>query len=122
MAFQLQDDYLDTFGDPETFGKQIGGDIIENKKTFLYLKSLEVSNAVNKEKLESFYNQKLEDNSFKIKEVTNIFESSNIPVLIKEQIANYTEKAFETLTQMDIPKTDKDNLKTFGLWLMNRTV
>jgi geranylgeranyl diphosphate synthase type II len=122
LAFQLQDDYLDTFGDPETFGKQIGGDIIENKKTFLYLKSLEVSDAVNRKKLQSLYNQKIEDNSFKIKEVTSIFESSNIPVLIKEQIANYTEKAFDTLTQMDIAKTDKDNLKAFGLWLMNRTV
>ncbi len=44
IAFQLQDDYLDTFGNPETFGKQVGGDIIENKKTYLYLKALELAN------------------------------------------------------------------------------
>ena len=43
IAFQLQDDYLDAFGNPETFGKQVGGDIIENKKTYLYLKALEFS-------------------------------------------------------------------------------
>lgn len=122
LAFQLQDDYLDTFGDPETFGKQVGGDIIENKKTFLYLKALEVSNAADTEKLASFFNKKLEDNAIKINEVKRIFEVNDIPVLIKEQIQAYTEKAFDTLGKMDISKTNKDNLKAFGLWLMNRTV
>ena len=122
LAFQLQDDYLDTFGDPETFGKQIGGDIIENKKTFLYLKALEVSNSEDQKKLEFFYNQKLEENSIKIIEVTRIFELNDIPVLIKEQISNYTEKAFNTLSKMDISEENKQNLKGFGLWLMNRTV
>jgi geranylgeranyl diphosphate synthase type II len=122
LAFQLQDDYLDTFGDPETFGKQVGGDIIENKKTFLYLKALEISNDVDKDKLQSFFNQKLEDNSLKISEVKRIFEINDIPSLIKEEIGSYTEKAFDTLAKMDISKTNKDNLKAFGLWLMNRTV
>lgn len=122
LAFQLQDDYLDTFGDPDTFGKQVGGDIIENKKTFLYLKSLEVANEEDKKKLEYFYKQKLEDNSIKITEVTRIFELNDIPILIKEQIENYTEKAFDTLSKMDITKSNKDNLQNFGLWLMNRTV
>ncbi len=122
LAFQLQDYYLDTFGDPETFGKQVGGDIIENKKTFLYLKALQVANTEDKEKLKNYYNQKLEDNSIKINEVTRIFELNNIPVLIKEQIENYTEKAFSTLTKMNISKASKDNLKAFGMWLMNRTV
>jgi geranylgeranyl diphosphate synthase type II len=122
LAFQLQDDYLDTFGDSETFGKQIGGDIIENKKTFLYLKALEVANENDKQKLLFFYNQKLEDNSIKIIEVTRIFELNEIPFLIKEQIQSYTEKAFSTLSKMDISKSNKQNLKAFGLWLMNRTV
>jgi geranylgeranyl diphosphate synthase type II len=122
LAFQLQDDYLDTFGDPETFGKQVGGDIIENKKTFLYLKALEVSSAADTQKLESFFNEKLADNTIKINEVKRIFELNDIPVLIKEQIQVYTEKAFDTLSKMDISKTNKDNLKAFGLWLMNRTV
>lgn len=122
LAFQLQDDYLDTFGDPETFGKQIAGDIIENKKTYLYLKCLEVANKQDEEKLKLFYNQKLEENSIKIAEVTRIFEVNDIPVLIKEQIARYTDKAFETLLKMDISEKSKENLKNFGLWLMNRKV
>lgn len=122
LAFQLQDDYLDTFGDPETFGKQVGGDIMENKKTFLYLKALEVSKKEEREKLELLYKEKLEDNTLKVKEVTKIFESNDIPVLIKEQIANYTEKAFNTLSKMNITAPNKQNLKAFGLWLMNRTV
>ena len=122
LAFQLQDDYLDTFGDPETFGKQIAGDIIENKKTYLYLKCLEFDNKQDKEKLKFFYNQKLEENSIKINEVTRIFEVNDIPVLIKEQIESYTEKAFDTLSKMDISENSKNSLKNFGLWLMNRTV
>jgi geranylgeranyl diphosphate synthase type II len=122
LAFQLQDDYLDTFGDPKTFGKQIGGDIIENKKTYLYLKSLEVADEVDRGKLQFFYNQKLKDNSIKITEVTRIFEVNDIPDLIKEQIKNYTDEAFRTLSAMNISKENKQSLKNFGLWLMNRSV
>ncbi len=122
LAFQLQDDYLDTFGDPETFGKQIGGDIIENKKTYLYLKSLEIANEVDRGKLQFFYNQKLKDNSVKITEVTRIFEVNDIPVLIKEQIKSYTDKAFRTLSSMNISQDKQQGLKDFGLWLMNRSV
>ena len=122
LAFQLQDDYLDTFGNPETFGKQVGGDIIENKKTYLYLKALAVSNEDDTGKLEYFYRKKLKDNAFKIAEVRSIFEQNDIPSLIKEEIENYTEKAFKTLAKMDIKDADKQNLKSFGLWLMNRSV
>ncbi|QXP64348.1 MULTISPECIES: polyprenyl synthetase family protein [unclassified Polaribacter] len=122
LAFQLQDDYLDTFGDPKTFGKQIGGDIIENKKTFLYLKSLEIASQEDKNKLSVFYNQNLTENSLKIKEVTQIFDKNDIPALVKEQIKNYTEKAFDTLNTMDVSEKNKKSLKNFGLWLMNRTV
>ncbi|WP_298779602.1 polyprenyl synthetase family protein [uncultured Polaribacter sp.] len=122
LAFQLQDDYLDTFGDPETFGKQIAGDIIENKKTYLYLKALEVANTEDKNKLQFFYNQKLEDNSIKIAEVTRIFEQNDIPSFVKELIEYYTQKSFDTLSYMDITEANKESLKSFGLWLMNRTV
>jgi geranylgeranyl diphosphate synthase type II len=122
LAFQLQDDYLDTFGDPETFGKQIAGDIIENKKTYLYLQVFKLADKKDQQKLQFFYNQKLQDNSTKIAEVTRIFELYDIPFLIKTEIESYTEKAFETLQEMNIPQSDKENLKNFGLWLMNRTV
>ena len=122
LAFQLQDDYLDTFGNPETFGKQVGGDIIENKKTYLYLKALEVATEDDKGKLAYLYRKKLADSADKISDVKRIFELNDIPLLIKQEIENYTEKAFNTLTQMDIKDTDKQNLKNFGLWLMNRSV
>jgi geranylgeranyl diphosphate synthase, type II len=122
LAFQLQDDYLDTFGDPETFGKQIAGDIIENKKTYLYLQALKLADKRDQQKLQFFYNQKLEDNSIKITEVTRIFEMYDLPILIKAEIESFTEKAFETLQEMDICQSDKENLRNFGLWLMNRTV
>ncbi|SDS48969.1 geranylgeranyl diphosphate synthase, type II [Polaribacter sp. KT25b] len=122
LAFQLQDDYLDTFGDPETFGKQVGGDIIENKKTFLYLKCLEVANEKDRNKLKHYYNLKLDDNSIKIEEIRRIFDLNDIPVLIKHQIEHYTQKAFNTLAKMNITKSNKEGLREFGLWLMNRTV
>jgi geranylgeranyl diphosphate synthase type II len=122
LAFQLQDDYLDTFGDPKTFGKQIGGDIIENKKTYLYLKALEIASEEDKGKLQFFYNQKIEDNSDKIAEVTRVFELNDIPTLMKKQIKGYTELAFDTLSLMDISEESKQGLRKFGLWLMNRSV
>lgn len=122
LAFQLQDDYLDTFGDPETFGKQIGGDIIENKKTFLYLKALEVADADTKKKLKYFYRKKLKENGLKIVEVTRIFQMNDIPFLISQEIESYTNKAFETLDKMTIANESKEKLRAFGTWLMKRTI
>ena len=122
LAFQLQDDYLDSFGNPETFGKQVGGDIIENKKTYLYLKALEVASEDDKGKLAYLYRKKLADSADKISDVKRIFELNDIPLLIKQEIESFTEKAFNTLAQMNIKDTDKQNLKNFGFWLMNRSV
>lgn len=122
LAFQLQDDYLDTFGDPETFGKLIGGDIIENKKTFLYLKCLECADEEDQKKLAFFYNQNIKDKEYKIAEVTRIFERCDIPSLITREIEAYTNKAFTTLSEMNIDEKSKEGLKNFGLWLMKRAV
>ena len=120
LAFQLQDDFLDTFGNPETFGKQVGGDIIENKKTYLYLKAIEIADTSDKEKVLHFYSQKLEDNSVKISEITRIFEKYDIPYLIQELIKSYTEKAFNYLENMDVADDKKEVLKAFGIQLMAR--
>ena len=122
LAFQLQDDYLDTFGDPKTFGKQVGGDIMENKKTFLYLKALEVSTTDVSDKLKYLFRKKLVDNSFKVGEVTRLFKMNDIPLLVTKEIEIYTQKAFDTLSKMNISDANKQNLKDFGLWLMKRTV
>ena len=121
LAFQLQDDYLDTFGDPETFGKQVGGDIIENKKTYLFLKAMELANNDDKQKLQFFYKQKLEENSIKIDEVTRIFERCDIPGLIQKLILDYTKLSFDSLNQMNISSKNKEKLIQFGTFLMARS-
>lgn len=122
IAFQLQDDYLDTFGNPETFGKQVGGDIIENKKTYLYLKALELANKEDRETLLELFNQKFVSNSQKIEKVKDIFLKNNIPSIIKEQIISYTNIAFEYIETLKISEEKKENLKLFGTSLMSRDV
>ncbi|WP_028892257.1 polyprenyl synthetase family protein [Tenacibaculum sp. 47A_GOM-205m] len=122
IAFQLQDDYLDTFGDPESFGKQVGGDIIENKKTYLYLKALEVSNSNDKENLLNLYNGKEKNNSEKIYTVSTIFRNNNIPEETFKLIEYYTNKAFESLDHLNISEQQKQGLRVFGENLMSRKV
>jgi len=122
LAFQLQDDYLDAYGDPETFGKQVGGDIIENKKTYLYLKALENSSEVNKEKLIQLFSEQPEDATDKVILVKEIFNESNAPEAIKSAIEAYTSKAFQLLQTLNIGAKEKQLLQVFGEQLMNRTV
>ncbi|MNK71119.1 (2E,6E)-farnesyl diphosphate synthase [compost metagenome] len=122
LAFQLQDDYLDAFGDPETFGKQVGGDIIENKKTYLYLKALEFSSDEKASALEKLFTLQLEDNSEKIETAKSIFNESGASKATQEAIEMYTFKAFETLEKMEINDEKKSVLRTFGENLMGRKV
>ena len=122
IAFQLQDDYLDAFGDPETFGKQVGGDIIENKKTYLYLKAMEFSNADEKEQLTHLFSIQPDDNTDKIESVKSIFNQTKASEATQKAIQEYTFKAFETLEKMNISDDKKRILKTFGENLMNRNV
>lgn len=122
LAFQLQDDYLDAFGNPETFGKQVGGDIIENKKTYLYLKAMEFSSVEDKEKLKYLFSVKADDNINKINSVTAIFNSSGASKATQKAIEDFTLKAFETLDKIDISQDKKDMLRAFGENLMSRNV
>jgi geranylgeranyl diphosphate synthase type II len=122
LAFQLQDDFLDAFGDPETFGKQVGGDIIENKKTYLYLKAREFSSTEKASELEKLFSLQIEDNTAKIATAKNIFNESGASKATQEAIEMYTFKAFETLEKMDINAEKKDILRTFGENLMGRKV
>ncbi len=122
IAFQLQDDYLDAFGNPETFGKQVGGDIIENKKTYLYLKAMEFSNEANQQQLLHLFSIQPQDNTDKIESVKAIFNASGASEATKKAIQDYTFKAFETLEKMDIEAEKKAILKAFGENLMGRNV
>ncbi|MGS2764063.1 polyprenyl synthetase family protein [Sinomicrobium sp. M5D2P9] len=121
-AFQLQDDYLDAFGDPETFGKQVGGDIMENKKTFLYLKALENLDEEDAVLLRNLYDLTPADTEEKVKTVKDLFVSSGATGLIREEIRQYTEKAFESITSLSIAAEKKQVLLEFGKKLMSREV
>jgi geranylgeranyl diphosphate synthase type II len=122
LAFQLQDDYLDAFGNPETFGKQVGGDIIENKKTYLYLKAMEFAALNEKEELVHLFSIHPEDNSDKINSVKRIFNSSGASQATKEAIQDFTLKAFKTLQKMNVSEDKKAMLTHFGENLMKRNV
>lgn len=122
IAFQLQDDYLDAFGNPETFGKQIGGDIIENKKTYLYLKAISEGTKQEKEELLHLYSITPNDNRDKIESVKSIFVSSGSDQKTRKAIEDYTQKAFDIVERMEIPNDKKQQLREFGEGLMNRIV
>ena len=122
LAFQLQDDYLDAFGNPATFGKQIGGDIIENKKTYLYLKAIEFASAEEKAKLLQLFSVSLEENTTKIEEVKTIFNATGATKATQQAIQDYTLMAFATLDKMNISSEKKSMLRSFGENLMNRNV
>lgn len=122
IAFQLQDDYLDAFGDTKTFGKQVGGDIIENKKTYLYLKALENASDEDAKTLKSLFSEVLLDNSNKIETTKGLFISTGSAEKTKNEIENYTNKAFSVLDTLDVSDGKKAILRAFGNSLMNRTV
>lgn len=122
LAFQLQDDFLDAFGNPETFGKQVGGDIIENKKTYLYLKAVAFSNEKEAEELKSLFSNQPEDSTDKIERVKALFNSSGASKATQDAIQDYTFKAFQTLDKMNISVEKKQMLRTFGENLMGRKV
>jgi geranylgeranyl diphosphate synthase type II len=122
LAFQLQDDYLDAFGDPKTFGKQVGGDIIENKKTYLYLKAIEFSSPEQKEQLTHLFSIHPEDNSDKINSIKEIFDATGASQATKKAIQEFTLKAFDTLQKINIAVEKKELLKSFGENLMGRKV
>lgn len=122
IAFQLQDDYLDTFGDAKTFGKKIGGDILENKKTILYIKALENASATQKETLLRYYSSDSFPEAEKIQAVSDIFQQTKSDVFLREEIKNYTQKAFQFLDALEVSNEKKDILRQFGNDLMDRKV
>jgi geranylgeranyl diphosphate synthase, type II len=119
IAFQIQDDYLDAFGNPETFGKQVGGDIIENKKTFLYIHAQ--AQGAN-QGLHQWSGDKNIDVEEKITAVKSIFDQFGASKAAVEAIERYTHMAFDCLHHIDLSDQKKQILREFGLELMNRKV
>ena len=120
IAFQLQDDVLDVYGDPDKFGKQVGGDIISNKKTYLLIKALELAQTGNSTELQRWLNNTAADNREKVAAVTAIYNTLNIREHAKQAIRSYADKAFSALNEIDLPATQKQYLQSFADSLMVR--
>ena len=121
LAFQIQDDYLDAFGDPKTFGKQVGGDIIENKKTILYHKAMMLGNEKQKSQLSHWFAENpLNNTEEKIKAVKNIFVETNAATASQELMQDYTAKAHVVLESLNLTEKGKAVLRVFANELMQR--
>jgi geranylgeranyl diphosphate synthase, type II len=122
IAFQLQDDYLDAFGNPETFGKQVGGDILENKKTYLYLKTLELGSSQDKSQLIQTITDNAISDEDRVSRVKVLFQNSGASKATQDAVKDYTNKAFTVLEGLNISEDKKQLLRLFGEQLMNRRV
>jgi len=122
LAFQIQDDFLDTYGEEEKFGKKIGGDILENKKTLLFIRAKQLLNTSDSENLTKLYSSKFTDDLNKISEVRSLFEKCNIPAIISAEIEDFTKKSFEMLDSIKISAEKKQFLCDFGNSLMKRNI
>jgi geranylgeranyl diphosphate synthase type II len=117
IAFQIQDDYLDAFGDAAIFGKEAGGDIKQNKKTFLLLHALEVANEEQKARLEALLKTNSED---KVEKVLEIFKACGVDAWAEDLKAKYLKEAFEHLEAIAVVSNRKQPLIELANYLMNR--
>lgn len=120
MAFQLQDDLLDAFGDSSVFGKQTGGDIRTNKKTYLYLKALELADQDDTKRLEELYGIQDEDDNDKVLEVLALFNKYKISQLTRRLMEDFYSKAMVELKAIHLPKDKQDILVSLADSLMKR--
>ncbi|MFL2609693.1 MAG: polyprenyl synthetase family protein [Flavobacteriaceae bacterium] len=122
MAFQIQDDLLDTFGVEEKFGKKIGGDILENKKTLLFIRANQLLGDKDKLRLIELYSTKELDETSKINEVKNLYSKCGIPEIMSKEIKDFTMTAFQMLDNINISTEKKEFLIDFGNSLMKRNI
>jgi geranylgeranyl diphosphate synthase type II len=120
IAFQLQDDILDVYGDPAKFGKLVGGDIISNKKTYLLIKALELVQGTDAEELTRWITFSQFNPAEKVAAVTNIYNSVNIRQLAEAEMQAYAEKAFAALDKINLPEENKQYLRDFADGLLVR--
>jgi geranylgeranyl diphosphate synthase type II len=117
IAFQIQDDYLDAFGDPKKFGKQVGGDIIANKKTFLLIHALDVANDAQKNELQAL----LKDNSpEKVQKVLQLFSDCKVADWANELKEQYFKKAMASLEAINVTSSRKSELEKLARFLLDR--
>ncbi|WP_420460744.1 polyprenyl synthetase family protein [Neolewinella sp.] len=121
LAFQLHDDLLDTFGDGQQTGKLTGNDIIRNKKTFLYLKTLEGLGAEERRELLHWFSQSPEDPADKVARVTQLMQRSNVPQLVGDLRDKFQAEAYAHLDQVDGDASYKNILRDLTEDLLQRS-
>ena len=117
LAYQVQDDYLDAFGDPQKFGKQVGGDIKANKKTFLLIHALETASPKQKQQLEQLLKT---NDANKVNEVLSLFRECRVDEWARELKEKYMQEAFDHLEDIAVLSKRKEPLKQLALYLLQR--
>ena len=120
LAFQLQDDYLDVYGDPKVFGKAIGGDITSNKKTYMLINAFNRANAEQRAELERWVNAETFDREEKIAAVTRLYNEIGIDRLAQDKIAQYFDESRKYLEAVSVSDERKVELAAYAQRMMKR--
>lgn len=120
MAFQLQDDIFDCYGDVKVFGKMTGGDISDNKKTYLYLKALELASEEDKTTLTELFEMPKGRDEKKIQDVLNIYAKYNVKDIVTDLMTQYYEDSLKYLDSVDVPEERKTILRNYAEYLYKR--
>lgn len=122
IAFQLEDDLLDCFGDQEKFGKKIGGDIIEKKKTLLYLFTNSKLESEKKLEFENIFNSNEIEDSKKINSIKSFYETSGALKYVKNKVKVYFDKAEQLINKLELDNDTRRKLNQFSKTLLNREI
>ena len=120
LAFQLQDDLLDVYGDPAVFGKAIGGDITSNKKTYMLINAVNRANAAQRSELMTWMEATNFDRQEKVAAVTRLYDEIGIRQLCEQKINYYFDLASKTLDEVDVADERKQYLRSYMLELLHR--
>ena len=120
LAFQLQDDILDCYSDVNVFGKMTGGDISDNKKTYLYLKALELASEDDRNHLLNLFKMPKGRNEEKIQAVLNIYDKYNVKNIVEKLMTEYYEKSLQDLNSIEASEENKEILRDYAAYLYTR--
>ena len=120
LAFQLQDDYLDVYGDPATFGKRIGGDILSNKKTYMLINALLKADDNQRRELDRWIHAEQYDPEEKIAAVTRLYNEMGIDLLAQEKINYYFDQGKTLLDAVSVSEERKQELRAYVARMMKR--
>ena len=120
LAFQLQDDYLDVYGDPTVFGKDIGGDITSNKKTYMLINAFNQANEEQRKELQTWVNATGFDRKEKVAAVTRLYNEIGIDRMAQDKIAYYFEQSGKYLDAVNVSEERKEELRKYAQKMMKR--